>query len=92
MVMLGAVVEKTNVVSFESIEKAFGKVFGESKAHLLPINKEALERGAKAVRETSKRINKDDWTISPASSFRVKLFNQLFYGSYPVDQITSFFL
>lgn len=53
MVMLGAVLEVTKTVSFESIEKAFGKVFGESKTHLLPINMEALERGAKAVRETA---------------------------------------
>lgn len=31
MVMLGAVLEKTNVVSFESIEKAFGKVLANPK-------------------------------------------------------------
>lgn len=53
MVMLGAYLEVSKAVGFESIEKAFGKVFGESKAHLLPINKEALERGAKVVRETA---------------------------------------
>lgn len=51
MVMLGAYLEVSKTVETESIYKAFGKVFGESKAHLLPVNKQALERGAEAVRE-----------------------------------------
>lgn len=51
MVMLGAYLEVAKSVSFDSIHKAFGKVFGESKAHLLPINKEALERGANIIKE-----------------------------------------
>ncbi|NLY45529.1 MAG: 2-oxoacid:ferredoxin oxidoreductase subunit gamma [Tissierella sp.] len=51
MVMLGAYLEATKMVGMDSIEKAFYKVFGENKAHLLPINKEALEKGAEAVRK-----------------------------------------
>lgn len=49
MVMLGAYLGVVNPVEFESIHKAFGKVFGESKSHLLPINKEALEKGTELV-------------------------------------------
>lgn len=49
MVMLGAYLQVANTVEVESIYKAFGKVFGESKAHLLPLNKEALERGRQIV-------------------------------------------
>lgn len=50
MVMLGAYLEVTKMVTLESIEEAFYKVFGENKAHLLPINKEAIKKGAEAVR------------------------------------------
>lgn len=50
MVMLGAYVELTKAVSFEALHKAFAKVFGERKAHLIEINKQALEKGAEAVR------------------------------------------
>lgn len=50
MVMLGAYIEATKTVELESIYEAFTKVFGEHRAHLLPINKEALEKGAEAVR------------------------------------------
>lgn len=51
MVMLGAYLGVTDLVKFESIYEAFGQVFGETKAHLLPINKEALARGAELTRE-----------------------------------------
>ena len=50
MVMLGAFLEVVKPVGVESIHKAFGKVFGDNKAHLLPINKEALEKGSEAVK------------------------------------------
>ena len=50
MVMLGAFIEAAKPVEMDSVYEAFLKVFGENKAHLLPINKEALERGAMAVR------------------------------------------
>lgn len=50
MVMLGAYLELTGVVSVTSVKQAFLKVFGERKAHLLPLNEIALEKGAAAVR------------------------------------------
>lgn len=50
MVMLGAYIEITKAIGVDSVYKAFEKVFGESKAHLLPINKQALEKGAEAVK------------------------------------------
>ncbi len=51
MVMLGAYLEATKIVSIDSVLQGFTKVFGERKAHLIPINKEALEKGAEAIRE-----------------------------------------
>jgi 2-oxoglutarate ferredoxin oxidoreductase subunit gamma len=54
MVMLGAYIEITGAIKIESVYEAFGKVFGETKAHLLPINKDALKRGAEVVREQIK--------------------------------------
>jgi len=50
MVMLGAYLELTKAVGIESIIEAFKKVFGESKSHLIPLNKNALEKGAEAVK------------------------------------------
>lgn len=50
MVMLGAYLELTKAVSTDSIVEAFKKVFGAGKAHLVPLNQEALEKGAAAVR------------------------------------------
>lgn len=50
MVMLGAFLELTKVVSVDSIIAALKKVFGPAKEHLIPMNKEALEKGAEAVR------------------------------------------
>ncbi|HHY91395.1 MAG TPA: 2-oxoacid:ferredoxin oxidoreductase subunit gamma [Clostridiales bacterium] len=51
MILLGAFLELTNVVAFDSIVSALRKVFGPTKEHLIPINQEALEKGATAVRE-----------------------------------------
>jgi len=51
MVMLGAYLELSNAVEVNSIIEAFKKVFGESKANLIPLNQKALERGAEAVRK-----------------------------------------
>lgn len=50
MVMLGAFLEAAKPVKVESVYEAFLKVFGTNKSHLLPINKEALEKGAQSVR------------------------------------------
>ncbi|MBC7960477.1 MAG: 2-oxoacid:acceptor oxidoreductase family protein, partial [Vallitaleaceae bacterium] len=49
MVMLGAYLELTKVVTIESVLDALKKVLGEAKASLIPINREALERGAACV-------------------------------------------
>lgn len=55
MVMLGAFLEATNTVSVDTIlNQAFTAVFGENKAHLKPINKDALEKGAELVRNQKK--------------------------------------
>jgi 2-oxoglutarate ferredoxin oxidoreductase subunit gamma len=51
MAMLGAYLEVTKMVGLDSIEQAYFKVFGEKKAHLLPINMKALEKGAESVRK-----------------------------------------
>lgn len=51
IVMLGAFLEVTKIVELDSVLKVFTKVFGESKAKFIPMNKEALEKGAEAVRK-----------------------------------------
>lgn len=51
MAMLGAYLEITKIVGMDSIEKAYAEVFGERKAHLFPINKEAIDKGAESVRK-----------------------------------------
>ena len=50
IVMLGAYLELTKVVSVDSVIEALKKVFGPDKQHLVPLNKEALDRGAAAVK------------------------------------------
>jgi 2-oxoglutarate ferredoxin oxidoreductase subunit gamma len=50
MVMLGAYLEITKIVKVESVIEALKKVFGPAKEHLVPMNKDALEKGAAAVR------------------------------------------
>lgn len=50
MVMLGAYLQLVSPVAVESILEAFKKVFGENKAHLIPLNAEALKRGAEVVK------------------------------------------
>ena len=50
MVMLGAFIEAAKPVKVESVYEAFLEVFGSNRSHLLPINKEALERGAMVIR------------------------------------------
>ncbi len=51
MVMMGAYLEVVKTVEITSIYSGFLKVFGESKADFLPINKKALEKGAEIVRK-----------------------------------------
>lgn len=50
MVMLGAYIEKTKCVDFESVLQALLYKLGEKKAHLIPLNREALNKGAASVR------------------------------------------
>jgi len=49
MVMLGAYLKLFAPVEMESILTAFKKVFGEKKAHLVPLNEQALIKGAEAI-------------------------------------------
>jgi 2-oxoglutarate ferredoxin oxidoreductase subunit gamma len=51
MVMLGAYLELTKIVSIESVMKALKKIFGPAKEHLMPVNEDALRKGAAAVRQ-----------------------------------------
>jgi 2-oxoglutarate ferredoxin oxidoreductase subunit gamma len=46
MVMVGALVEKTGLVSMDSVFAALEKVLPEHRRHLIPLNKSALEAGA----------------------------------------------
>ena len=48
--MLGALLSLDNIVSFESIQQAFIKVFGERKKEFLPGNEKALNAGAESVK------------------------------------------
>ncbi len=50
MVMLGAYIEKTKCVDFESVLQALLYKLGEKKAHLIPLNREALNKGAASIR------------------------------------------
>lgn len=51
MVMLGAYLEVVKPIDVESIYTAFPEVFGSNRLHLLPINKEALAKGAEIARQ-----------------------------------------
>ena len=50
MVMLGAYLAKCPIVHPESVLEALPKVLGEKKAKFVPLNRQALELGAKAVK------------------------------------------
>lgn len=54
MVMLGAYLEASGIVGLESILEGFTKVFGENRAHLIPVNEEALKKGGEIAREQMK--------------------------------------
>ncbi len=53
MVMLGAFIEATKLLKFATVENMLRSVFTGKKAHLVEINKEALQRGARCVQEQS---------------------------------------
>ena len=46
MVIMGTLLTKTNVVSFESINAALRKVLPSHRHDLLPVNEQAMERGS----------------------------------------------
>ncbi len=54
IIMLGAMIEIDKIVEPESILKAFLKVFGDNKAKLIPINREALAKGAEVAKSILK--------------------------------------
>jgi 2-oxoglutarate ferredoxin oxidoreductase subunit gamma len=49
MIMVGAFLGVCDVVSVESVMKALGKVLPERYHHLIPVNREAVERGRSLV-------------------------------------------
>lgn len=51
MILLGAFLEETRVVSKESIIESLKKVLSEEKHHLIEVNILALEKGAKLARK-----------------------------------------
>ena len=50
IVMLGAMLEKTGIVSPKTAIECLAASFGERKAHLIPLNEQAIQKGAEAVR------------------------------------------
>lgn len=50
MVMLGAIIQATSVISIDSAMEALRDAFGEKKANLLPVNRKAIEAGMAAAR------------------------------------------
>lgn len=50
MVMLGAIIQRTGVISIDSAMEALKATFGPKKEHLLPINRQAMEAGAAAAK------------------------------------------
>jgi len=50
MVMLGALIQLTGIISMDAFKDAFGHVFGAKAEKLLPVNLKALEAGMNAVK------------------------------------------
>jgi len=49
MVMLGALIELTKIVSIESVLESLKKVLPERRHNLIPLNEQALRKGAELV-------------------------------------------
>jgi 2-oxoglutarate ferredoxin oxidoreductase subunit gamma len=49
MVVLGALIKATNILSKEEIFKALDEIIGEKRPHLLPINKKSIEAGMNSI-------------------------------------------
>ncbi|MDR7238893.1 2-oxoacid:acceptor oxidoreductase family protein [Neobacillus drentensis] len=50
MILLGAFLEQTKIVTEDSVIESLKKVLSEDKHHLLDINKQALKKGASLVK------------------------------------------
>ncbi|MDW7670110.1 MAG: 2-oxoacid:acceptor oxidoreductase family protein [Bacillota bacterium] len=50
MVMLGAYLQLTGIVSVDAVVETLKKVYGAGKEHFIPLNQKALEEGANAVK------------------------------------------
>ena len=50
MVMLGAYCQAAELVALESIEEAMRHKLGAKKAHLMPINRQALDKGVECAK------------------------------------------
>ena len=50
VVMLSAFIEKTKLVKIESLKEVVKKVFSASKARLLEINEQAIQKGSEYIR------------------------------------------
>ncbi len=53
MVVLGALIELTNVVSIESVLESLKKVLPERRHNLIPLNEKALRKGAEMVKAST---------------------------------------
>jgi len=53
MVLIGAFVEKTKVVAIEALIAALPRIFEERHHHLLPVNAEAIRKGAAYARNST---------------------------------------
>jgi len=53
MVILGAYLEVTKIIKPQTIIDAFTKVFGEDKATFIPLNEQALKKGAEYVKKNN---------------------------------------
>jgi 2-oxoglutarate ferredoxin oxidoreductase subunit gamma len=51
MIMLGALIKASNIISFDAMIKNLAELLGEGKAKLIKLNREALETGFNYVKE-----------------------------------------
>ncbi|TFG36325.1 MAG: hypothetical protein E4H45_01400 [Nitrospirales bacterium] len=51
MIMLGAFIRLSNIISFDFMIKNLPAILGEGKSKLIKLNKEALEMGFKYIKE-----------------------------------------
>lgn len=51
MIMLGALIKASNIISFDAMIKNLAELLGEGKAKLIKLNREALEMGFNYVKE-----------------------------------------